>query len=99
MVKSKFIFGGAPTILAPPGGESLEDTKTRVIPFLKERILTHLKEGDTVLVAAHGNSLRSIIMFLEDLTPEEVTKLELATGAPIVYEFDSQAKITEKVLL
>ena len=83
----------------PPGGESLEDTKTRVIPFFKERILTHIKEGDTVLVAAHGNSLRSIIMFLEDLTPEEVTKLELATGAPIIYEFDSQAKITEKVLL
>ena len=83
----------------PPGGESLEDTKTRVIPFLRERILAHIKEGDNVLVAAHGNSLRSIIMDLDNLSPEEVTKLELATGVPIVYEFDSQAKVTNNILL
>ena len=83
----------------PPGGESLEDTKTRVIPFLRERILAHIKEGDNVLVAAHGNSLRSIIMDLDNLSPEEVTKLELATGVPIVYEFDSRAKVTNKILL
>ena len=83
----------------PPGGESLEDTKTRVIPFFRERILAHIKDGDTVLVAAHGNSLRSIIMDLDHLSPKEVPKLELATGAPIVYEFDSQAKILDKVLL
>ncbi len=83
----------------PPGGESLEDTKTRVIPFLRERILAHIKEGDNVLVAAHGNSLRSIIMDLDNLSPEEVPKLELATGVPIVYEFDSQAKVINKVLL
>ena len=84
---------------APPGGESLEDTKTRVIPFLHDRILAHIKEGDNVLVAAHGNSLRSIIMDLDNLSPEEVTKLELATGVPIVYEFDEQANVVSKVLL
>ena len=83
----------------PPGGESLEDTQARVLPLLRDRILAHIKEGDTVLVAAHGNSLRSIIMHLENLTPEEVPKLELARGAPIVYEFDSEAKVIEKVLL
>lgn len=83
----------------PPGGESLEDTKTRVLPFLQERILAHIKDGDNVLVAAHGNSLRSIIMDLDNLSPEEVTKLELATGVPIVYEFDSQAKANDKILL
>ena len=83
----------------PPGGESLEDTKTRVIPFFRKRILAHIKGGDTVLVAAHGNSLRSMIMDLDHLSPQEVPKLELATGAPIVYEFDAQAKILNKVLL
>ncbi len=83
----------------PPGGESLEDTKTRVLPFLRDRILAHIKEGDNVLVAAHGNSLRSIIMELDNLSPEEVTKLELATGVPIVYEFDATAKVISKVLL
>ena len=83
----------------PPGGESLEDTKTRVLPFLRDRILAHIKEGDNVLVAAHGNSLRSIIMELDHLSPEEVTKLELATGVPIVYEFDATAKVISKVLL
>ena len=83
----------------PPGGESLEDTKTRVIPFLQERILAHIKEGDNVLVAAHGNSLRSMIMDLDNLSPEEVTKLELATGVPIVYEFDSNEKVVNKVFL
>ncbi len=83
----------------PPGGESLEDTKTRVLPFLQGRILAQIKDGDNVLVTAHGNSLRSIIMDLDNLSPEEVPKLKLATGIPIVYEFDSQAKVINKVLL
>ena len=83
----------------PPGGESLEDTKTRVLPFLQGRILAQIEDGDNVLVTAHGNSLRSIIMDLDNLSPEEVPKLELATGIPIVYEFDSQAKVINKVLL
>ena len=83
----------------PPGGESLEDTKTRVFPFLCDRMLTHVKHGETVLVAAHGNSLRSIIMYLDNLSPQEVAQLELATGAPVVYEFDATAKVIAKNLL
>lgn len=85
--------------LQPPGGESLEDTQKRVIPYFASRILTHLTHDDTVLVAAHGNSLRSIIMKLENLTPEQVLTLELATGVPIVYEFDKQMNIVNKNIL
>jgi len=83
----------------PPGGESLEDTKTRVLPFLCDRILAHIKHQETVLVAAHGNSLRSMIMYLDNLSPKEVTQLELATGIPVVYEFDAAAKVINKNLL
>jgi 2,3-bisphosphoglycerate-dependent phosphoglycerate mutase len=83
----------------PPGGESLEDTQKRVVPYFANRILTHIKQGDTVLVAAHGNSLRSIIMKLENLTPESVPSLELATGVPIVYEIDSQINVVSKAIL
>ena len=83
----------------PPGGESLEDTQKRVAAYFSSRILTHLQQGDNVLVAAHGNSLRSIIMKLENLSPAEVTKLELATGVPIVYDIDSSGQVTDKVIL
>lgn len=83
----------------PPGGESLEDTLHRTLPFFRDRILAHLKQGDNVLVAAHGNSLRSIIMFLEQLSPEEVPGVELKTGVPIVYELDPDGQVTDKVIL
>jgi 2,3-bisphosphoglycerate-dependent phosphoglycerate mutase len=83
----------------PPGGESLEDTKNRAVPYFKSRILTHLKDGDNVLVAAHGNSLRSIIMELDHLSEEEVPKLELATGVPIVYDIDATGQATNQVIL
>jgi len=83
----------------PPGGESLEDTQKRVVVYFSSRILPHLQQGENVLVAAHGNSLRSIIMKLESLSPEAVTKLELATGVPIVYEIDSSGQVTDKVIL
>jgi 2,3-bisphosphoglycerate-dependent phosphoglycerate mutase len=73
----------------PPGGESLEDTQQRVVAYFQSRILPHLLQGDNVLIAAHGNSLRSIIMMLDGLSPDEVTALELATGVPIVYELDA----------
>ena len=85
--------------MRPPGGESLEDTKNRVIPFFKSRILTHLKEGDDVLVSAHGNSLRAMIMELEQLTPEEVTQVEFITGVPIVYDLDAEGKVLSKKIL
>jgi 2,3-bisphosphoglycerate-dependent phosphoglycerate mutase len=83
----------------PPGGESLEDTQKRVVAYFGSRILPHLQQGENVLIAAHGNSLRSIIMKLENLSPEAVTKLELATGVPIVYEIDSSGQVTAKVIL
>ena len=73
----------------PPGGESLEMTAERTLPCLHERIMPALKAGVNVLVAAHGNSLRSIVMSIEELTPEQVLLLELPTGMPRLYEFDA----------
>lgn len=83
----------------PPGGESLEDTAKRTLPYFRSRILTHLKDGENVLVAAHGNSLRSIIMELDNLSPEEVPKLELKTGVPLVYELNLEGKVVGKKIL
>jgi 2,3-bisphosphoglycerate-dependent phosphoglycerate mutase len=83
----------------PPGGESLEDTKNRVVPFFQNRILSHVKEGDDVLVSAHGNSLRAMIMELEQLTPDEVVKVEFITGVPIVYDLDAEGKVLSKKVL
>jgi len=73
----------------PPNGESLENTAARTIPFFEKEILDKLKRGENVLVSAHGNSLRSIVMYIEKLTKEEVTRLEIPTGQPIVYKFES----------
>jgi 2,3-bisphosphoglycerate-dependent phosphoglycerate mutase len=83
----------------PPGGESLEDTKNRTLPFFYDRVLMHLQQGDNVLISAHGNSLRSIMMYLEQLKPDEVTKLELQTGIPIVYEINQQGEVIDKLIL
>lgn len=83
----------------PPGGESLEDTMNRTLPFFRDRILPHLQQGDNVLVAAHGNSLRSIIMDLDNLSPEAVPGLELATGVPIIYDIDAAGQATNKIIL
>jgi 2,3-bisphosphoglycerate-dependent phosphoglycerate mutase len=83
----------------PPGGESLEDTMHRAVPFFREQILTHLKQGSNVLIAAHGNSLRAIIMDLDQLTPDEVVKLELATGVPIVYDIGPEGQVSNKKIL
>lgn len=83
----------------PPGGESLEDTVRRATPYFKDRILPHLMEGDNVLVAAHGNSLRAIMMGLEQLSPEEVVQLELGTGIPTVYDINEKGEVTGKVVL
>ncbi len=71
----------------PPEGESLEMTAERAIPYFKEKILPHLLNGKSVLISAHGNSLRAIMMYLDHLTPDEVVHLELATGSPVVYTF------------
>jgi 2,3-bisphosphoglycerate-dependent phosphoglycerate mutase len=71
----------------PPNGESLKMTAERSIPYFEKQILPLLKEGKNVFVAAHGNSLRSIMMKLDGLTDEEVVKLELPTGLPVIYNF------------
>ncbi len=69
----------------PPGGESLKDTLARSLPYYVHMIQPHVLEGKTVLVAAHGNSLRSLIMAIEGLTPEQILKRELETGVPTIY--------------
>ncbi len=76
--------------IPPPNGESLEMTAKRSIPYFEQHILPRLKEGKNVLIAAHGNSLRSIVMALDKLTKEQVLELELATGIPIIYECKGQ---------
>ena len=73
----------------PPGGESLEMTAERTIPYFIEEIIPDLDSGMNVLVAAHGNSLRSIVMHIEEISPEEITKLEIPTGVPMCYKFDN----------
>lgn len=82
--------------IAPPGGESLKDTAARTLPYFEARIAPALKVGENVLVAAHGNSLRSIVMDLEKLSREQVLELNIATGVPIVYEVDSDLAIVSK---
>ena len=73
----------------PPGGESLEMTAERTIPYFVEEIIPDLESGKNVLVAAHGNSLRSIVMHIEEISPEEITSLEIPTGIPMFYRFDN----------
>jgi len=80
----------------PPGGESLKDTAARVLPFYDAHIWPLLAAGKNVIVAAHGNSLRALIMRLENLTGEEILKRELATAAPIVYRLDKAGAATER---
>ena len=75
--------------IPPPNGESLKDTAERVIPFFSSEIFTKLKDQENVFISAHGNSLRSLLMHIENLSSEEILKREIATGKPLVYEFDS----------
>ncbi|PIQ84999.1 MAG: 2,3-bisphosphoglycerate-dependent phosphoglycerate mutase [Candidatus Omnitrophica bacterium CG11_big_fil_rev_8_21_14_0_20_45_26] len=82
--------------IAPPNGESLKDTAARTLPYYEQKIVPDLKDGKNTLVAAHGNSLRSIVMFLDKLTQEEVLELNLGTGVPIIYDFNAQMQILSK---
>jgi 2,3-bisphosphoglycerate-dependent phosphoglycerate mutase len=75
----------------PPGGESLKDTLARSLPYYMHMIQPHVLEGKSVLVAAHGNSLRSLIMAIEGLTPEQILKRELDTGVPVVYKLNANS--------
>lgn len=80
----------------PPGGESLKMTAERVLPYYRAEILPKVLDGKRILVAAHGNSLRSLIMDLEKLSPEEILKRELATGVPVVYRLDEDGNVLSK---
>ena len=77
----------------PPGGESLKDTAERVLPYYEQTIKSYLLNGETILIAAHGNSLRALIMELEQLTREQVLELNIPTGAPLLYELDGTGKV------
>jgi 2,3-bisphosphoglycerate-dependent phosphoglycerate mutase len=77
----------------PPGGESLADTAARVLPYWESRIRPELVAGRNVLVAAHGNSLRALVMHLDGLTREQVLELEIPTGAPLLYEMTADARV------
>ena len=80
----------------PPGGESLADTAARVLPFWERRILPELRAGKHVLVGAHGNSLRALVMHLDRLTKEQVLELEIPTGVPLLYEIGSDGAVLGK---
>lgn len=82
--------------IAPPNGESLKDTAARTLPYFESKILKDIKEGKNIIVAAHGNSLRSIVMSLDKLTKEQVLELNLGTGVPIIYQFDNGLKVLSK---
>ncbi|TYR31522.1 2,3-bisphosphoglycerate-dependent phosphoglycerate mutase [Mesorhizobium microcysteis] len=85
--------------IQPPGGESLRDTGARVWPYYMHVIQPHVLRGETVLVAAHGNSLRALIMALDGLTGEDVIKVELGTGVPIVYRLNADSTVASKEIL
>ena len=79
--------------IPPPNGESLKDTADRVIPYFKAEIEPQLKAGKNIIIAAHGNSLRALIMYLENMTPKEILEFEIGTGVPRLYELDSNLKV------
>lgn len=85
--------------IAPPNGESLKDTADRTLPYFESEIMSAVKSGKNVIISAHGNSLRAITMQLDELSAEEIVKLEIATGVPIVYEIDAEGKVLSKKVL
>ncbi len=85
--------------VAPPNGESLKDTAARTLPYFDKYVRRDLEAGKNVLIAAHGNSLRSIVMELDKLSKKEVLELNLGTGVPIVYEFGPNLKVRSKKIL
>jgi len=85
--------------IAPPGGESLKDTAARVLPYFEKEILPRVLKGERVLISAHGNSLRALIMALEHLGGEEIVRRELETGVPIVYQLKADGSVQSKETL
>jgi 2,3-bisphosphoglycerate-dependent phosphoglycerate mutase len=85
--------------IPPPGGEALKDTAARTLPFFERAIMGDIRDGRNVLVVAHGNSNRAIIMHLDNLSKEQILELNLETGMPYLYEFDAQCRITTRQVL
>jgi len=83
--------------VAPPGGESLRDTAARVLPYYIREILPRVLRGDRVLVSAHGNSLRALVMVLDQHTPETITELNLDTGVPMIYRLNADSTVASKM--
>ena len=83
----------------PPGGESLKDTAARVLPYYEAEILPLIRDGKDILIAAHGNSLRALVMRLESLSPEQILQVNIDTGVPYVYDMDSEGAIIGKEIL
>ena len=82
--------------IAPPGGESLKDTAARVVPFFEKWIVPELQKGKSVILVAHGNSLRSLVMELDRLEPDEVMQVEIGTASPLVYRLNADGTVAEK---
>ena len=85
--------------VAPPGGESLKDTVARALPYYCQHILPRVLGGQRVLDAAHGNSLRALVMVLDQMTPKTIPTLELATGVPLVYRLNADSTVESKAVL
>lgn len=85
--------------IAPPGGESLKTTGDRTLPYFDSQIAPLLKAGKSIIIAAHGNSLRALVKHLEKLTPEEILAVEIPTGTPIVYELNEDLSVRKKTIL
>lgn len=81
--------------IPPPGGESLKDTAARVLPFYKKQIWPAVKSGKNVIVAAHGNSIRALIMYLEELSAQQIVEREVATGVPMVYRLTMHGHVED----
>ena len=79
----------APFLCVSPRGESLKNTYDRVVPYFKEKIFNQLESGKNILIAAHGNSLRSLVKYIENISEENILKFEIATGEPLFYEYKS----------
>lgn len=82
--------------VAPPNGESLKDTAARTLPYFNSKIVPEVQAGKNVLVSAHGNSLRSIVMELDNLSKDQVLNLNLATGAPVIYDWNGSGKFVKE---
>ena len=83
--------------VAPPGGESLKDTAARVLPYYIQEILPRVMRGERVLISAHGNSLRALVMVLDRVSPAEIVKCEIGTGVPLIYRLNADSTVASRL--